>query len=94
MLRNVTIAIGGLAFLGGLVALVADVCTPGWVFAFWGGLILLGTIYERVIYKPVETASPGGAWVKTSERFVDDHTGKPVTVYVDPKNGERKYVQE
>ena len=94
MFRNVIIAIGGLAFLSGLAALLADWCSPGWVFAFWGGLVLLGTICEKVIYKPVEIASPGGAWVKTSERFVDDHTGKSVTVYVDPKNGERKYVQE
>ena len=94
MLRNVVIAIGAISFLGGLWALVADVFSPGWVFAFWGVLLLLGTIYEKVIYKPVEAASPGGAWVKTSERFVDDATGKPVTVYVDPKNGERKYVQE
>ncbi|HSZ73469.1 MAG TPA: hypothetical protein VK779_01515 [Rhizomicrobium sp.] len=94
MLRNVIIAIAAVSFVGGLAALLAGACPPGFVFAFWGALLLLGTIYERVIYKPVENATPGGSWVRTAERFMDDRTGKPVTVYVDPKTGERKYVQE
>lgn len=94
MLRNLLIALGGMAFLGGLTALVTGLCPPGFVFALWGGLILLGTIYEKVIYKPVETSAPDGRWMKTPERFVDDLTGDHVTVYVDPVSGERKYVQE
>ena len=32
--------------------------------------------------------------VRTDERFIDETTGKPVTVYVDPVTGERSYVQE
>jgi hypothetical protein len=83
-----------MAFLTGLVGLVGGFCPPSYVFALWGGLLLLALIYEKVIYKPIETTAPDGRWVKTPERFVDDLTGKPVTVYVDPVTGERKYVQE
>jgi hypothetical protein len=31
-------------------------------------------------------------WVETTERFIDDETGEPVTVYVQSATGERKYV--
>ena len=36
----------------------------------------------------------GTGWVRTTERFVDDKTGKTVTVYVKPLTGERAYVAE
>jgi len=94
MLRNILIGLAGMAFLTGLVGLVGGFCPPSYVFALWGGLLLLALIYEKVIYKPVETTAPDGRWIKTPERFVDDITGNPVTVYVDPVTGERKYVQE
>jgi len=93
MLRSLVIAVGALCFAGGLVALLAGVCPPSFVFLFWGALLLIGTIYERVRYKPIETAAPGAGWTRTSERFIDDQTGDPVTVWLDPASGERKYVK-
>lgn len=93
MLRSAVIAIGVVAFLGGLIGLLAGRFPPAFVFACWGALIVIFTVYERVIYKRVEPAPPGGSYVATPERFVDDVTGKPVTVYVDPASGERKYVE-
>ena len=93
MLRNVVIGIGALCLLGGLIALATGLCPPAWVFVFWGAIILLGTIYERVRYKPIETAAPGTGWLATSERFIDDETGEPVTVWIDPASGKRKYVK-
>ena len=62
--------------------------------SFWGVLILLGTVWEKVIYKPVEAARPGPGWVGTDERFIDDKTGAPVRVYVEPGTGERRYIKE
>jgi hypothetical protein len=94
MLRNVVIALGVLLFAGGLIALVAGTFPPGFIFAFWGALILLGTVYERVRYKPIEALAPSGNWVRTEERFLDGETGQPVTVYMDPATGERKYVHD
>jgi hypothetical protein len=37
---------------------------------------------------------PGTGWVRTTERFIDDTTGKPITVYVEPATGERQYIEE
>jgi hypothetical protein len=94
MLRAVVIAIGIIGFLAGLVALAMHAFPPAAIFAFWGALVVIGTIYERYRYKPVEEGRPGGNWRPTSERFIDDETGKAVTVYVDSQTGERKYVTE
>mgnify|MGYP001600918714 CR=1 FL=1 len=93
MLRNVVIAIGAACFVGGLIALATGLCPPAFVFMFWGGIIVLGTVYERVRYKPIENAAPGAGWTRTDERFIDDETGQPVTVWLDPASGERKYVK-
>ena len=93
MLRGSVIAIGVLCFAGGLVAMLTGFCPPAWVALFWGVLILLGTVWEKVIYKPVETNTPGAGWSRTPERFIDDETGAPVTVWVDG-TGERKYVRD
>jgi hypothetical protein len=60
---------------------------------FWGAVIVLSIVYERFRYKPVETATPGPGWTKTPERFIDDETGQPVTVWLEPQTGERKYVR-
>ncbi|HVZ69366.1 MAG TPA: hypothetical protein VG891_07865 [Rhizomicrobium sp.] len=94
MLRAVVIAIGVIGFLAGLVALAMHAFPPAAIFAFWGALVVIGTIYERYRYKPLEEGRPGSGWVATSERFIDDETGKSVTVYLDPTTGERKYVTE
>lgn len=91
MLRNWTINIAALAFLCGIAALFARI-PPGWVFIFWGAVIVLSIVYERVIYKPIESGAPGPGWTKTDERFIDDATGQPVTVWLQAETGERKYV--
>ena len=57
-------------------------------------MILIGTVFDRVIYKKTQALPPGAGWVRTPERFVDDATGKPITVYVQPASGERQYVEE
>lgn len=94
MLRAVVITFGILGFLAGLFALAVHAFPPAAVFGFWGALVVIGTIYERYRYKPLEEGRPGSGWVATQERFIDDETGKAVTVYVDPNTGERKYVTE
>jgi hypothetical protein len=93
MLRNAVVAIGGLCLAGGVLAMVFSGTVPGLLFAIWGGVLLLGTLYERVRYKTLLRSGPGGT-VPTSERFVDDETGKTVTVYVHLQTGERSYVEE
>jgi hypothetical protein len=93
MLRSALIAIGVLCLVGGIFAMVLSRAAPGLLFAIWGVILLLGTLYERVRYKALLRAGPTAA-VRTTERFIDNDTGKTVTVYVDPGSGERSYVEE
>ncbi|HEY5336797.1 MAG TPA: hypothetical protein VIJ85_01220 [Rhizomicrobium sp.] len=94
MLHSLTLALGVIALVGGLVSLAIGIFPPAFVFLSWGILIVAGTVFERYRYKPIAAAAPHGRWVKTTERFIDEQTGKPVTVYLDPESGERQYVNE
>ena len=94
MLRSFVIGCGVLAMLCGLVALATGLFSPAAIFGFGGALLVIATVCERVIYKPIDRARPAPGWQRTPERFIDDATGKPVTVYIEPKTGERQYVRE
>ena len=91
MLRNAVIVFGGILLAIGIIGTVW-VGPPALVYAIMGALLLAGTLYERIRYKPVEPSAPGPGWEATGERFVDNETGKRVTVYIQPQTGERKYV--
>jgi len=92
MLRGMVVAVGAFCLVAGAV-MWAFALPTALILLFWAVALIAGTIYERVIYKPLERqAGPG--WTATSERFIDDATGKIVTVYVREGTGERKYVAE
>jgi hypothetical protein len=93
MLRAFVVAIGALSLLGGLVLLLSG-DGAGWGAVAIGALFLAGTLFERVIYKPVESGNPGPGWERTTERFYDEERGKTVTVYIHPETGERRYVED
>lgn len=94
MLRNILIAFGALCVGCGLVAIAAG-AGPGAIGPIlFGALLLVGTLWERVRYKPLEDGRPGPGWVATDERFVDDQSGRPVRVWLEPATGERRYVAE
>lgn len=93
-MHSLTIAIGVAAFVCGLITLALTNFPPAFMFLFWGAIIIAGTVFERVRYKPLESKAPAGNWQRTSERFIDDATGTPVTVWLDPVTGERKYVAD
>ena len=93
MLRNVVLVIALACLGGGMLGVLAG--GPGfWGLLIWGVIFTLGTLYERVRYKQLATAAPGAGWERTNERFVDEETGKMVTVYIEKKTGERQYVTE
>lgn len=94
MLRNVLLGIGFAALIGGTYAILACGVSPGIMGVIWGALVVLGIVCERVVYKPIAVAPPGPGWRKTTERFIDEATGEPVTVYVHPETGERAYIRE
>ncbi len=92
MLRLVVLGVGLALLVGAVIALGYGVPgLPLWLLIV-GGLITVGTVLERVFYKPLLPNSPGPGWVKTAERFVDPDSGKTVDVFYDPKSGERRYV--
>ena len=93
MLRKVVLALALIVLAAGVVAVAAGMI-GAWVCIIWGGIAVAGIAYERFRYKPLQSSTPGPGWVKTSERFVDDETGKTVTVYIESRTGERQYVHE
>ena len=93
MLRNLLIGVAVVSLGGAAIALAAGAVKAALMLGAWGIILLVGTLFERVRYKPVLEVKPESA-VRTGERFVDETTGKPITVYIDPVTGERSYVQD
>jgi hypothetical protein len=93
MLRKVVLALALILLAGGIWAFAVG-AVGAWVCIVWGGIIAAAIAYEQFRYKPLQRSAPGAGWVKTNERFVDDETGKTVAVYIEPKTGERKYVED
>ena len=93
MLRSVVLALGIVMLLAGVIMLGLELWPALWL-AVAGGVITVGTLLERVIYKPLRSERPGVGWVKTAERFIDPDTGRPVDVFYNPASGERQYVSQ
>jgi len=95
MLRNMLLTLGATLVAGGLVALIGGSIAPALICMIWGAVLVFGILYERYVYKTIVDKPPTGKnWVKTTERFVDDKTGKSVTVHYNTLSGERAYVME
>ena len=95
MLRNVVLTLGGALIVGGIMGMLAGAAGPGIVSLVWGAVLVFGIVYERYAYKTIVDKVPAGTgWTRTAERFIDDKTGRTVTVYVKPFTGERAYVAE
>lgn len=93
MLRSLIIAVGAaLTVAGGIMLMFGVAGGIGCLIA--GIVVVVGTLFEQVIYKRVHGGAPGPGWVRTAERFVDPATGKTVTVYEQPKTGERAYIED
>jgi hypothetical protein len=93
-LRGAVLTLAGIGIGVGLGALIAGAIPLAFICLFWSSLLLAGTLFERTRYKSVTPQAPDSRWERTAERFIDDKTGQPVTVYVNPASGERRYVQE
>ena len=85
-----------------LSAILVAVSLVGFVIAGWpaigplvfGSVLLLSLLFERYVYKPIRTGAPGPGWSKTGERFADPRSGGNVSVYFNPRTGERRYVAD
>ena len=90
ILRTVVIAIAAIAFAGALCGTLVDIGV--WPSLLVATLLLFGTLFERVRYGAAQRRPTGGGWRETTERFIDDESGRPVTVWFEPASGQRRYV--
>ena len=86
----VVFTIAVVAFAGALCGTLVDIAV--WPSLLVATLLLVGTVFERVRYGAAQRRPVGGAWQETTERFIDDESGRPVTVWFDPATGQRRYV--
>lgn len=88
--RAFLLGFGSAGFIGGAI-LLFTVFAGGIPMMVMGGLIVASVVFEgrygRQGKKPVD----GPNWELTEERFIDDETGEPVEVWMDPRTGERRY---
>jgi hypothetical protein len=94
MLRFAVLVVGVVLLIAGVIAAFYGVSAIMLWLLGVGGAITAGTVFERVLYKPLQSKKPGAGWVKTGERFVDPDTGETVDVFYDPASGERQYVSQ
>jgi hypothetical protein len=91
MLRTFVLVVAMLFLTAAVIGVVLD---PGtWPTLVAAGVLAGGIAFERVRYGAVQRAPHEGGWQETSERFIDDASGKPVSVWFDPRTGERRYVE-
>jgi hypothetical protein len=93
VLRTLLLVFAGALALTGVILLGRGQLGAGGYALGLGGLIVLGTVFERWRYRP-SSARPEARWEPTGERFEDPQTGKTVQVFYDPRSGERRYVSD
>ena len=88
-------AIQGLSLLTVLAAVLVFLFVPlAWPFLVFAILFAVGTWLERFYYRGGTVAGQGGRLQPTGERFLDEESGQPITVWFNPVTGERRYVEE
>jgi hypothetical protein len=93
VLRTLLLLFACALVLTGAILLLRGVAGAGAYALGLGGLIILGTAFERWRYRP-NHGRPGAGWQPTGERFEDPQTGKTMRVFYDPRSGERRYVSD
>lgn len=88
MLRAAVHAIVAIFLLCAIYAVTQD--PAAWPMLLAAGLLVAGTVFERFYYRGSE--AQGGDWQPTAEKFLDEESGRPVTVWFNPRTGARCYV--
>lgn len=91
-LRAALYVVGGVAAAGAVALAAFGYWPPTIGLGVWAVLLIGGLWIERWRYKPLSSKPPEPGWEATGERFVDPETGRRVTVYFQPRTGERRYV--
>jgi len=92
MLRTViaSVAIAAVAF-----TLVLTIQEPAaWPMLAMTLLFAIGCVWERRYHAAQQGNPPSDRFRATGERFVDPESGRVTAAWVDPKTGERRYVDD
>ena len=90
MLRTFVLVAVMLFFTAALIGTVVDPAV--WPTLIAATVLLVGIIFERRRYGAAQARPVSSAWRETTERFVDDASGRPVAVWYNEATGERRYV--
>lgn len=91
MLRIVVLVAAGIFLTAAVIGFAIDPMT--WPTLAVAIVMMLGIVFERLRYGAAQRPPTDGAWQETSERFIDDASGKAVSVWFDPATGQRRYVE-
>ena len=89
MLRTVLLGLGVLLVASPLVLSMAAIGAT-----VLGVVLISALLFERFVYRPIQTENPGPGWNKTNERFEDPASGQNVVVWFNPRTGQRRYVAD
>lgn len=89
--RTIVLALAALCVFGGTLMLVDG--NGGGIAALAIGLVLVVSVaFEGRYGRPGQEPTPASVdWRPTGEKFIDDETGQPLEVWMDPLTGERRY---
>ncbi|WP_137862638.1 MULTISPECIES: hypothetical protein [unclassified Sphingomonas] len=90
MLRLAVTVVAVLWFAAAVAMTVWD--AAGWPMLAMAAVLLLGTLFERFHYRGADSPLDAPGWRPTAERFLDEETGRLVTIWYNPITGERRYV--
>lgn len=91
--RAIVIAIGATSLVGAIAAGRAGAPAPVTIWLAAIGIIFsIGGAFEYSA-SGLSDRRPGQGWIETEERFIDQESGKIVTVFYKPDTGERSYVR-
>ena len=89
-LRDAVAGVAAILFALALAGVAFDVTR--WPLLIPMGLLLTGTLFERARYGGAGSMPAEPGWVRTNEQFIDDASGRVMTVWFNPTTGQRRYV--
>jgi hypothetical protein len=88
--RGLGLIAGALLAVGGIAVWAAG----GGFFLLIAAVVVIVTAALEPIYGQAVGRPSGTNWRSTDEKFIDPETGKLVTVWFDPRTGDRRYVSD
>jgi hypothetical protein len=89
-LRTVVLLVTLVALVFSIFGVISN--GENWPIAILLSGIAAALAFERHQYGKATSKPPGTGWLQTSETFIDDSSGQPVSVWFNAETGERRYV--